>query len=143
MALTQRQRTAQPAGLQPFAGDDQFRIGQVLRTDFTIGNPPIEFAAEITNGVSVESYFLGGDGDDYMEVNHNLAVVWLFGENDDDSFVINANLEVTKDANISAGVGNNQISYVQNAKVNIDGGEGFDTVVINGTGAPATTGVIW
>ncbi len=115
------------------AGADQFQIGQVVEAAFTDDIPAILYAAEMTNGVSMVSYFYGGTGNDYMEVNHNLAEVFLFGEDDNDKFVINANLEVDKTANIYGGIGNNQITYVQNAKVNINGGEGIDTVVINGT----------
>lgn len=115
------------------AGEDSFQIGQVLEEAFTDDIPAILYAAEMSSGVSLVSYFYGGTGNDYMEVNHNLAEVFLYGEDDNDRFVINAHLEVDKTANNFGGVGNNQITYVQNATVNINGGEGIDTVVINGT----------
>jgi Ca2+-binding RTX toxin-like protein len=144
--------TAMEINFHGQADGDEFNIGQVLSTeilhdvwlfaDGTVApaNDPnavfydeIVIAADMTNGVSFEARFYGGDGDDYFEVNHNLAEIWLNGEADNDRFVINAHLTNDEHSNIAGGGGSNSIEYVQNAKVFIDGGTGFDTVVINGT----------
>ncbi|HEX2649809.1 MAG TPA: DUF4347 domain-containing protein [Burkholderiales bacterium] len=93
----------------------------------------INVADKLTNGISYQAFLFGGDGDDSFEVNHNLAEVFLNGEAGNDRFVINANLTNDAQSNISGGDGSNHIEYVQNAKVFIDGGTGFDVVVINGT----------
>ncbi len=104
---------------------------------------PIADLYHMTNGVSNVSYFYGGTGDDYFEVNHNVAELYLFGQEDDDTFVINTFLVLNEDpddpgsitnlARLFGGEGSNRYQYLQNAPVNIFGGPGIDTVVINGT----------
>ncbi|MBL8486356.1 MAG: DUF4347 domain-containing protein [Rhodocyclaceae bacterium] len=128
-------------------GSDNFVIGRVLE-EALVGGIPV--ATKISNGISVVSRFYGDDGsddtpvggyaygDDYFEVNHNVAEIWLYGDAGDDTFVINAHLtddDPSDDPlrNVRGGTGNNTISYVQNAAVNIDGGAGNDTVIVNGT----------
>lgn len=130
-------------------GDDTFTVGRVL-AETLIGGVPV--ATSISNGTSTPARFYGDDGtddyptqpdayygDDYFEVNHNVAEVWLYGDAGDDTFVVNAHLTDSNPAddpakNVYGGTGNNTISYVQNAAVNIDGGAGNDTVIVNGTG---------
>ncbi|HNH35922.1 MAG TPA: calcium-binding protein, partial [Rhodocyclaceae bacterium] len=128
-------------------GSDNFMVGRVLE-EALVGGIPV--ATKISNGISVVSRFYGDDGtddtpaagyaygDDYFEVNHNVAEIWLYGDAGDDTFVINAHLTDNDPSddplrNVRGGTGNNTISYVQNAAVNIDGGAGNDTVIVNGT----------
>jgi Ca2+-binding RTX toxin-like protein len=131
------------------AGNDFFVIGRVTESQEVPPGSGVLVATAVTNGVSSESFFYGDfgedsggeinvaqSGNDNFEVNHNKAPVWLFGNAGDDRFVVNAVLipGVDNDSNVSGGSGINSIEYLQNAPVNIDGGSGTDTVVINGTG---------
>ena len=131
-------------------GNDVVNIGTVPvipdRGKGDIENPtgiPIVDLHHLTNGVTAPAYFYGGTGDDYFQVDHNAAEVFLFGQEDDDTFVINTFLVLNDDpdnpgsitnlARLFGGGGDNRYSYLQNAPVNIYGGPGVDTVVINGT----------
>ncbi|HSG61660.1 MAG TPA: hypothetical protein VLA24_09525, partial [Pseudomonadales bacterium] len=106
----------------------------------------------ITAGVSFNAYFYGGAGDDYFEVNHNVGELSLFGESGDDTFFLKALLQETTNnkaeeidgGEITAGAGDENnfvsendsdtlINYVENNRVEIFGGSGFDTVVVAGT----------
>src|SRR5262249_48605217 len=62
----------------------------------------------------------------------------LFGDADDDTFEINASLADDQTSNTNTGTGANLVVYNVNAQVNIDGGSGFDTVIVSGTGADDT-----
>ena len=95
--------------------------------------------------------FYGGSGDDYFEVNHNIGELKLYGESGDDTFFLKAILqeksgraEEASGGEIQAGAGDDQgnidekdndtlIDYVENNRVEIIGGIGFDTVVVAGT----------
>lgn len=129
-------------------GNDLFFVGNVLSTKpfehDKLGT--IEVVDEITNGVSFPAVLLGGEGEDYFEVNHNVAPIALFGEAGNDTFFIKA-LLTTQSANNIGGINSSDaeitvhsaageqdiLSYVKNAPINIHGGEGFDTVVVVGT----------
>ncbi|MFP6666396.1 MAG: hypothetical protein VB876_03735, partial [Pirellulales bacterium] len=114
----------------------------------------------ITPGVSFNATFFGGRGDDYFEVNHNVGTLNLFGEAGDDTFFLKAqlqeraggaggagsgrNVEELAGGLITAGAGDTQnniqpddndvlIDFVENNRVEIYGGSGFDTVVVSGT----------
>ena len=112
----------------------------------------------ITAGVSYNANLYGGSGDDYFEVNHNIGELELYGESGDDTFFLKAHLELNPDfgavnqketsemagGNISAAAGDEDglidpkdkdtlIDYVENNRVEIYGGSGFDTIVIAGT----------
>ena len=131
-------------------GDDSIVIGTVPLVPDT-GNKNIEFpdgvpiadTSNMTNGVSAETLVFGEDQDDSFEVNHNRAKLWLHGGDHDDTFVINTfiklkeNLdapdEITNLNELFGGGGENRYEYVQNGPVNINGGPGIDTLVINGT----------
>ncbi len=127
-------------------GDDRFFIGNVLATEL-YDHPKyglIEIVKEITNGVSFPATFYGGTGDDYFEVNHNLAEISLYGEDDDDTFYLkahlildnqnSANIAPSDDINVYSEEGEQDtLAYLKNAPVNIFGGAGFDTLAIVGT----------
>ncbi len=106
----------------------------------------------ITAGVSYNANFYGGSGDDYFEVNHNIGELELYGESGDDTFFLKAHLvETTPDeyseaagGNITTGAGDDEgnvaekdkdvlLDYIENNRVEIYGGSGFDTIVIAGT----------
>lgn len=149
------------------AGDDQFYIGSVLETeDVIVDGQIVTVVKQITDGaVFNNSSYYGGDDDDYFEVNHNAAVIDLFGDNGDDTFFVKALLTINDDGNLvdldskqtnvsgTFGPGSPQGSdvsrdtrevdvdtlvYVENANVNIDGGAGIDAVALVGTGLSDT-----
>ncbi len=132
-------------------GDDVITIGTVplILDDFGV---PVADLANTTNGTSALMTVNGGAGNDNFEVNRNLEALFLNGDDgdddgddgDDDIFVINTFLVKREDPNdpdsqilnltsITGGAGSDQYEYLQNAPVFIDGGDGFDTVVLNGT----------
>ena len=136
-------------------GNDTFIIGRVIDTvTVEIDGQKIEVVNGddgITAGVSFNAMFFGGGGDDYFEVNHNVGVLDLFGESGDDTFFLKAHRQLRGAAteeidggDITVGAGDDRnhidqadqdvlIDFVENNRVNIYGGSGFDTVVIAGT----------
>ena len=143
-------------------GNDNFLIGRVLKTRTVETDQGVVEVVDnrdpdapgITNGVSYNATFYGGFGDDYFEVNHNVGMLDLFGEAGDDTFFLKAHLELNPDDNtkaqeidgglLTAGAGSDNgtvneddkdtlIDYVENNRVNIFGGSGFDSIVIAGT----------
>ncbi len=95
----------------------------------------------LSTGTSHNVAIFAGEGDDLITVYHNEGPLFLFGEAGDDTFIIrafalygsqvgNENREL---ATVDAGGGADYIEYAVNAPVAIDGGDGFDTIVIIGT----------
>jgi len=135
--------------------DDLFYIGSVLGTSTElVEGQEVTIVTEITDGANVNgSAFFGGEGDDYFEVNHNVADIGLYGDNGDDTFFIKALLTLDDDGELlDLDAGNTTVSgvsqdenndtrevdvdtlvYVENANVSIDGGAGFDSVAVVGT----------
>ena len=89
----------------------------------------------LSNGISQSTTINGGGGNDLMIVFHNLAVLALNGESGDDTFVIRTFLEEDSETQLVAGEGTDVISYVMNAPVNVNGGDGYDRLYIVGTEA--------
>jgi len=140
------------------AGEDNFLIGRVLKTT-RVTTPSgetievIDGAEGVTAGVRFNAAFFGGDDNDYFEVNHNIGALQLFGEAGDDMFFMRSQLTNDPDVGpgvelgggqITAGAGDLQneqapgekdvlINYLQNNRVEIFGGSGFDTLVVAGT----------
>ncbi|MBT5600501.1 MAG: hypothetical protein HOJ62_17925, partial [Planctomycetaceae bacterium] len=129
-------------------GDDTFQVGQMFKSPRdAYANLPEEdwFITTFTtrgylsNGNSFSTSLYGGDGDDHFVVYHNLATLGLYGENDDDKFTVRAFVELNEEeaknrlTNINGGQGGDFVEYAVNAPVDIDGGDGFDTMVIIGT----------
>ncbi|MDH4186389.1 MAG: hypothetical protein OEV08_05280, partial [Nitrospira sp.] len=81
----------------------------------------------------------GGEDNDEFIVYHNLAPLALFGNDGDDSFLIRAfalvgsQEDLRERTDVSGDAGADLIRYAVNAPVNIDGGDGFDTVIVIGT----------
>ena len=142
------------------SGKDTVAIGTVETRDSANGDGvPVVDLANTTPGVTARTQIFGGSGNDEFEINYNKAEIWLYGETGDDLFIINTFLvEKTdlldpenrpKSRSLVGGLGTNTYDvrtgdngpatqqalydYLQSANVNIDGGPGIDTIVINGT----------
>ncbi|HEX6130279.1 MAG TPA: hypothetical protein VF044_01015, partial [Actinomycetota bacterium] len=133
------------------AGADTFQVGQVFASPRDERNPnsglhPNDYfettattRGYLSNGISSEATLFGGFGDDTFTVYHNRAELFLFGEEDDDTFRIRAFVRVNPNdpdapyTNVNGGQGADFISFTVNAPVRIEGGDGFDTVTVIGT----------
>ncbi|MDK3018043.1 DUF7507 domain-containing protein [Pseudodonghicola flavimaris] len=145
------------------AGADRFQIGQfhgVLDADhpegatFHLNAAPGDEPAEvirttrgyITAGPSQALVAKGGTGGDTFTVYSNKAEIRLEGDAGNDLFVVRAfaladeNFDPIIDQYsvegrniINTGAGEDQVSYNLNAPVSIDGGSGYDKVVVLGT----------
>ena len=144
--------TAAEITLNGDIGDDTFQIGQLFRSarageaGAAAGIAMEDFFLTIettrgflSNGVSAPLVANGGVGEDQFIVFHNLATLQLNGGPDDDTFSIRAfalagSQEPKRQrTDISGGAGADLVEYAVNAPVNIDGGDGLDTVTIIGT----------
>ena len=129
-------------------GDDTFQVGQLFKSprDAAAGLAPEDhFPTTLTtqgylsNGISFPATLYGGDGEDTFNVNRNLAELSMFGENDNDTFVVRSFVALDPDdpkkpfTNINGGQGADFIAFTVNAPVNISGGDGLDTLTIIGT----------
>ena len=137
------------------AGNDTFQIGQVFgspRISAPAGTSPASvapgnefFTVETTRGwLSRGATFpltvYGGTGNDQITVYSNKAELRLEGNAGNDAFVIRAfalvsGLGVSTEGKTQAiaGEGEDTIQYNINAPVDVDGGPGFDKVVVLGT----------
>ena len=130
-------------------GSDFFQIGQLYksrRTPDLAGIAPEDVFATIdttqgwlSNGISKPMTINGGIGDDNFIVFHNLATLDLNGDDGNDTFLVQAfalagsQEDHRKLTDLSGGAGADLIQYAVDAPVHIDGGDGFDTVVVIGT----------
>ncbi|MDT8424115.1 MAG: calcium-binding protein, partial [Desulfuromonadales bacterium] len=133
-------------------GEDRFQVGQLYRSPRDAGASEFNNIASedifatiettvgwLSDGINRPMTIYGGVGNDYFTVFHNKAVLSLFGEDGDDTFLIKAfalagSQEPFRDrTDVSGGAGVDLVQYAMNAPVNIDGGDGFDTVIIIGT----------
>ena len=138
-------------------GDDKFVIGQLFNSkrDALAGLTPLEaqsvLVARTTRGflsrgnlqpMTIE----GGDGDDRFYVQHNSKTLALFGQAGNDFFsvrsfllqpepMLNVDPEAfaREDVAIKGHDDDDAIQYDLNAPVIIDGGSGFNTLVVIGT----------
>ena len=128
-------------------GDDRFQIGQVFGSERSEAADTVAAGDEIdttsttlgflSKGISFPTTVLGGDGEDQFAVYSNKALLKLFGEDGNDTFVIRAFVingeSSTGETELNTGAGDDKVEYNINAPVNIDGGSGADTVVVLGT----------
>ena len=130
-------------------GADYFQFGQLFKSAREAGTatgilPGDEFETVettrgfLSNGISQPLTAYGADGNDFFQVYHNLAVLRLEGGDHDDTFIVRAFVVLNEAAKqamtyINSGGGNDKIQYVINAPVSIDGGDGYDSVVVIGT----------
>ena len=137
-------------------GADNFLIGRVIKTKTVLIDGQMVDVVDgedgLTPGVSFNAAFFGGNNDDYFEVNHNVGELELFGEAGDDTFFLKAQLQAKEKPEggmtssevegglITAGAGDAQndiaeddtdvlIDYVENNRVEIYGGSGFEASV--------------
>ena len=114
-------------------GKDSIFIGTVIEArqvpnpDGSAGTVTV---VETTPGTSDDTRLFGGTGNDYFQVYRNKGETWLFGDAGDDTFFIKATLGLN---NLGSGKGKNKVGYNKNAPLHIDGGSGFDTVILEGT----------
>ena len=153
--------TAQVLKVYGNAGDDQFFIGSVLKTETVLADGrEVAIVTSITHGTSHNASFFGGADDDYFEVNHTTGDIGLFGDNGDDVFFVKALLTLNEDEDLvelksktatvsgvsgeesehsqknghdTREVDSDALVYIQNANIKIDGGAGFDSVAVVGT----------
>ncbi|MEM4406832.1 MAG: hypothetical protein QXS68_07275, partial [Candidatus Methanomethylicaceae archaeon] len=140
------------ATLNGGTGDDRFQIGQLYKSKRSgdqghdAGIKEEDYFATIqttrgwlSNGITLPMTIHGGTGNDDFVVFHNLAVLSLFGDEGDDKFLVKAfalagsSDPVRGRTDITGGEGADNIRYAVNAPVNIDGGDGLDTVIVIGT----------
>lgn len=129
-------------------GHDRFQIGQLFRSEREYGNvaDANDFAAGtalttrgyLSRGISAPMTIYGGTGNDDFSVYSNKAELRLEGNEGNDEFIIRAfALETGQGGDgqtlIKGGEGDDNIQYNINAPVSIDGGPGFDRVVVLGT----------
>src|SRR5206468_2177512 len=83
----------------------------------------------LSNGNSYPATMYGGTGKDTFTVYHNQADLFLYGDEDDDTFTVRAFVKVDPSdpkapvTNINGGQGADFINYTVNAPVNIEGGD--------------------
>ncbi|MCC9643317.1 hypothetical protein LOC71_13610 [Rhodopirellula sp. JC740] len=130
-------------------GDDAFQVGQLFRSqrtkvDANVSVDDVFATIETTrgflsNGISQPMTISGGLGNDHFVVFHNQAVLTLNGNEGDDGFEVRAFALVGSReperarTDITGGAGADLVQYAVNAPVNIDGGDGFDTLTVIGT----------
>jgi hypothetical protein len=143
--------TSRPTTIFGDAGNDTFQAGQVYQSFRDARNPDNGLAEEdyfettqitrgfLSNGVSQSTVLYGGTGNDNFTVYSNKAELFLFGDEDDDTFTVRAFVKVDPNdpkapyTNINGGQGADFIAFTVNAPVRIDGGDGFDTLTVIGT----------
>ncbi|MDH5206306.1 MAG: hypothetical protein OEW36_11660, partial [Hylemonella sp.] len=130
------------------AGDDTVQIGQMYGDVRTLGNVAAgdEFATVETtsgylsrgNSVALTAY--GGTGNDRFTVYSNKAQTRLEGNDGNDEFVVRAfvladssGFSTEGETQALGGEGEDTVLYNINAPVDLDGGAGFDKVVVVGT----------
>jgi len=135
-------------------GDDSFQFGQLFGNDPNSPStengiaPGDEINAVLTtrgwlsDGISFATVAFGGEGQDSFTVYANRAQLKLEGESGNDEFTVRAFLldsdgssSLQDDTELNAGSGDDLIRYNINAPLDIDGGAGFDKVVVLGTEA--------
>ena len=97
----------------------------------------LDGVAYVSAGVTHATTVFGGAGADIFSVYHNKGTLRLEGEDGNDEFIVRAfvTLDLSKqgDTEVNGGDGTDTINYAVNAPVSIDGGPGFDKVVVLGT----------
>ena len=140
--------TSAPMTVYGDAGNDTFQVGQMFKSarDLAAGLAPNDIfdtlqttQGFLSKGVGEAATLYGGVGDDTFNVYHTAAELFLYGEADDDTFRVRAFVKVDPNdpkkpyTNINGGQGADFIEYAVNAPINIDGGDGFDTLTVVGT----------
>ncbi len=124
-------------------GNDIFQVGQLFTAYHQTAGldestvPSTDFADTtrglLSKGVSNPTTINGGSGDDIFAVFRNVATLQLNGDAGDDTFIVRTFLLQSETTRVATGSGRDLVQYVLNAPVAIDGGEGYDTVIVVGT----------
>ncbi|MDN3722365.1 hypothetical protein QW131_31955 [Roseibium salinum] len=132
-------------------GNDGFQIGQLFgskRTTLGANLGPADIfatlsttAGELSRGISLPMVAVGGSGNDSFTVYGNQAALRLEGSSGNDIFTVRGfalaggseEFSTAAASELLAGAGDDLVSYNVNAPLSIDGGEGFDKVVVLGT----------
>ncbi|MDQ1682007.1 MAG: large repetitive protein, partial [Frankiaceae bacterium] len=111
-------------------GNDTFQIGQLYGVD----NGGVHTTRGwLSAGNSQPLLAEGGSGDDSFVVYSNHAALGLEGDDGNDTFTVRALALAQNNGQPLLVPGSNQVQYVVNAPVSIDGGNGLDTAVALGT----------
>ena len=104
------------------SGTDHFQIGQLYPAN---GEKDIDLAhmrlGYLSNGISFATTLYGGDGNDIFSIYANMATLKAYGEDGDDTFIVRPFLIYYEDGTRK---------YRMNAAVYIDGGNGFDVLIL-------------
>lgn len=113
--------------------DNHYRVadfgvgeGDEIRTRDVRGRGPMSL------GVSHPATLRGGTSDDFFQVYSNVAGLELEGVSGNNTFVIRAFI-LEGSVKAIGGDGNDFFEYVQNELVEIDGGDGYNTMIVIGT----------
>ena len=133
------------------AGNDRFQIGQLFRTErdaaaridpFDVFETTSTTVGFVSNGVSEDLTINGGPDGDTIIVFRNRANLILNGDDGNDTFIVQAfalegstepEARSRNNISVTGGADADFIQYAVNAPVNINGGDGFDTVIVIGT----------
>ncbi len=121
-----------PTGVGSAMGDVGAGLGDGLSTTLTT-------LGDLSFGVEKATVIYGGAGTDTFEVYSNKADLSMIGGSGDDTFIVRAFLVAAgTHLNVKGGTGNDTIEYNINAPLDIEGGTGFNTLVLLGTEANDT-----
>src|SRR5262249_13132058 len=94
----------------------------------------------LSRGNTFPMVVYGGSGDDNFQVYRNQGELRLDGDGGNDNFIVRAfalqsgaGFSTSGKTSLNSGAGNDSIQYNLNAAVSIDGGTGYDSVVVIGT----------
>ena len=133
-------------------GNDIFQVGQ-LYSDDSIGSASGDVGAvagdglewtqttlgELSYGVEMATVLYGGAGTDTFQVYSNKADLSMIGGSGNDMFIVRAFLVAAgTHLSVKGGTGDDTIEYNINAPLDIEGGTGFNTLVLLGTEGPDT-----
>ena len=116
--------------------DARFVANDVQNIDLTSDSDDIELLqitrGWLSQGITHALTAFGGEGGDTFNVYSNKAVLRMEGESGNDTFVIRAFI-AEEDIIAEGGNDDDHFEYNINAPISINGGLGFDTVVLIGT----------
>ena len=137
-------------------GDDAFQIGQLFGSDRQSAAAKLAAHDQFPTVRTTRGYLSagarfpllaqGGDGNDHFTVYANQAVLRLEGGDGDDDFTVRAfaladangnpildKTSTKESSQVLPGAGDDVIRYSANAPISIDGGAGYDRVLVLGT----------
>jgi len=118
-------------------GNDLFQVGQLFGSPRSIAIDQSDLSettrGALSNGITNETTLHGNNGNDKFFIFHNLEDLHAFGDAGDDEFIVRTFVTADEHTTVDAGAGADVVSYILNAPVSIDGGDGFDKLVVIGT----------